>query len=81
MALNHMLDRMGGMQVRIWSITAKFEKKLTLDQVHGNKATSSSVTSGHVPTTGTNSWSGRMSKSICLEGRLKVGARAKCEKR
>ena len=31
-ALNHMLDRMGGMQVRIWSISAKFEKKLTLDQ-------------------------------------------------
>ena len=32
MAINHMLDRMGGMQVRIWSISAKFEKKLTLDQ-------------------------------------------------
>ena len=32
MALNHMLDRVGGMQVRIWSISPKFEKKTTLDQ-------------------------------------------------
>ena len=32
MALNHMLDRMGGMQIRTWSMSAKFEKKLTLDQ-------------------------------------------------
>ena len=32
MALNHMFDRMGGMQIRIWSISAKYEKKLTLDQ-------------------------------------------------
>ena len=32
MALNYMLDRMGGMQLRNWIIMAKFEKKLTLDQ-------------------------------------------------
>ena len=32
MAINHMLDRMGGMQVRIWSVSAKYKKKLTLDQ-------------------------------------------------
>ena len=32
MAINHMLDRMGGMQVRIWSVSAKNETKLTLDQ-------------------------------------------------
>ena len=32
MALNHMLDRMGGMQIRIWNLVPKSEKKTTLHQ-------------------------------------------------
>ena len=32
MALNYMMDRMGGMQLRLWTIKPKFEKKATLDQ-------------------------------------------------
>ena len=30
--MNYMLDRVGGMQVRLWTIQPKFEKKVTLDQ-------------------------------------------------
>ena len=30
--MNYMLDRVGGMQVRLWTIQPKFEKKMTLDQ-------------------------------------------------
>ena len=30
--LNNMLDRTGGMQIRIWTLAPKFEKKHTLDQ-------------------------------------------------
>ena len=32
MALNHMLDRMGGMQIRIWNVLPNSEKKTTLHQ-------------------------------------------------
>ena len=32
MASNYMLDRMGGMQLRLWTIQPKLEKKITLDQ-------------------------------------------------
>ena len=31
-ALNYMLDRAGGMQVRLWTLSPKFEKKATMDQ-------------------------------------------------
>ena len=30
MALNYMFDRMGGMQIRLWTIAPKFEKKVSL---------------------------------------------------
>ena len=32
MALNYMFDRMGGMQIWLWTIAPKLEKKVTLDQ-------------------------------------------------
>lgn len=32
MALNHMLDRMGGMQIRMWNVLPNSEKKTTLHQ-------------------------------------------------
>jgi len=31
-ALNYMLDRIGGKQLRIWTLAPKYEKKQTLDQ-------------------------------------------------
>ena len=32
MAVNYMMDRAGGMQIRQWTISPKFEKKITMDQ-------------------------------------------------
>ena len=75
--LNFMLDRIGGIQVRLWSIGPKFEKKKLQMQVLVKQDTNTSVTMGLVPTTGTNSWNGRMIKSIHQVVHLKDGRRAR----
>ena len=75
--LNFMLDRLGGIQVRLWSTGPKFEKKWLQMQVPVKQDISTSVTMGLVPTTGTSSWNGQTIKSIHQVVPLKDGRRAK----
>jgi hypothetical protein len=75
--LNFMLDRIGGIHVRLWSIAPKFEKSWPQMLMLAKQAITLFVTMGLVPTTGTSSWNGQTSKSKHQVGPLKDGLRAK----
>ena len=70
-----MLDRMGGMQLRLWTIKPKFEKKITLE--HGRTAISLFGTTGYEATIEISLWNGLTDKCTDQVVHSKAGVKEK----